>query len=235
MAAGTTVTWVNRDDVLHLIISMTGNFPNSKVLDTDQKHTRRSTRPASIHISAPFILDDSGQDHRRPGAPIAGTLYDAHATHSGERIRAEKIETGWRGKSSGARHSRAADRTAQRRFAARIPGDHCIRRLFAGHQGRGRTCRSRRSSAKHAGEELQHAIIIANQIDYLGGRPAVTTKPVKTSDKAVDMLRFDLQNEAATRGVVHTASACGSARRLGGVVAGWPATFARSSWTNRSI
>ncbi len=51
---------------------------------------------------------------------------------------------------------------------------------------------------KHAGEELQHAIIIANQIDYLGGRPAVTAKPVKTSDKAVDMLRFDLQNEAAT-------------------------------------
>ena len=51
---------------------------------------------------------------------------------------------------------------------------------------------------KHAGEELQHAIIIANQIDYLGGRPTVTAKPVKTSDKAVDMLRFDLQNETDT-------------------------------------
>ncbi len=51
---------------------------------------------------------------------------------------------------------------------------------------------------KHAGEELQHAIIIANQIDYLGGKPTVTAKPVKTSDKAVDMLRFDLQNEANT-------------------------------------
>lgn len=36
--AGTTVTWLNRDDVPHLIISSTGKFANSKVLDTDQKH-----------------------------------------------------------------------------------------------------------------------------------------------------------------------------------------------------
>ncbi|MGH7655501.1 MAG: cupredoxin domain-containing protein, partial [Gemmatimonadaceae bacterium] len=35
---GTTVTWVNHDDVPHLIISTTGKFPNSKVLDTDQTH-----------------------------------------------------------------------------------------------------------------------------------------------------------------------------------------------------
>src|ERR1700726_3998770 len=35
----------------------------------------------------------------------------------------------------------------------------------------------------HAGEELQHALILANQIDYLGGMPKVTPKPVKTSDK----------------------------------------------------
>jgi bacterioferritin len=51
---------------------------------------------------------------------------------------------------------------------------------------------------KHAGEELEHAIILANQIDYLGGRPTVIPKAVKTSDKAVDMLRFDLQNETDT-------------------------------------
>lgn len=51
---------------------------------------------------------------------------------------------------------------------------------------------------KHAGEELQHALIIANQIDYLGGMPKVTPKPVKTSDKAEDMLRFDLDNENET-------------------------------------
>src|ERR1700742_5068958 len=46
----------------------------------------------------------------------------------------------------------------------------------------------------HAGEELQHALILANQIDYLGGMPAVTPKPVKTSEKAEDMLKFDLDN-----------------------------------------
>jgi len=50
----------------------------------------------------------------------------------------------------------------------------------------------------HAGEELSHAIMIANQIDYLGGKPVVTPKPVKTSDKAEDMLRFDLDNEGET-------------------------------------
>jgi bacterioferritin len=51
---------------------------------------------------------------------------------------------------------------------------------------------------KHAGEELAHALILANQIDYLGGMPTVTPKPVKTSDKAEDMLRFDLDNEVET-------------------------------------
>src|SRR6201991_2346439 len=44
---------------------------------------------------------------------------------------------------------------------------------------------------KHAGEELQHALIISKQIDYLGGMPTVTPKPVKTSEKAKEMLQFD--------------------------------------------
>ena len=51
---------------------------------------------------------------------------------------------------------------------------------------------------KHAGEELKHAMIIAKQIDYLGGMPTVTPFPVKTSEKAEDMLRFDLANENET-------------------------------------
>jgi bacterioferritin len=51
---------------------------------------------------------------------------------------------------------------------------------------------------KHAGEELAHAITIAKQIDYLGGAPTVTPKPVRTSDKAEDMLRYDLENESQT-------------------------------------
>ena len=50
----------------------------------------------------------------------------------------------------------------------------------------------------HAGEELQHAIIIANQIDYLGGMPSVTPKLVKTSEKPKEMLKFDLDNENET-------------------------------------
>ncbi len=51
---------------------------------------------------------------------------------------------------------------------------------------------------KHAGEELAHAMIIADQIDYLGGMPTATPKPVKLSEKAEDMLRFDLDNETET-------------------------------------
>ena len=51
---------------------------------------------------------------------------------------------------------------------------------------------------KHAGEELQHALIVSKLVDYLGGEPTVTTKAVKTSEKARDMLRFDLDNENET-------------------------------------
>jgi bacterioferritin len=51
---------------------------------------------------------------------------------------------------------------------------------------------------KHAAEELQHALIIADQVDYLGGMPTATPKPVKLSDKPEEMLRFDLENETVT-------------------------------------
>jgi bacterioferritin len=50
----------------------------------------------------------------------------------------------------------------------------------------------------HAQQELKHALIISRQIDYLGKMPTVTPKPVRTSDKAKDMLRFDLENENET-------------------------------------
>jgi bacterioferritin len=55
-----------------------------------------------------------------------------------------------------------------------------------------------RELATHAGEELAHALLIAKQIDYLNGTPVVTPKEVKLSDKAEDMLRFDLENEKQT-------------------------------------
>ena len=50
----------------------------------------------------------------------------------------------------------------------------------------------------HAGEELQHALIIAKQIDYLGGEPTVTPLSVKQSDDPKTMLKADLENENDT-------------------------------------
>ena len=51
---------------------------------------------------------------------------------------------------------------------------------------------------QHAAEELQHALIISKQIDYLGGQPTVTPKEVKVSDQPKEMLQFDLDNETET-------------------------------------
>ena len=50
----------------------------------------------------------------------------------------------------------------------------------------------------HAGEELKHALTISKQIDYLGGEPDVEPMPVRTSNDAREMLRFDLENERDT-------------------------------------
>jgi bacterioferritin len=51
---------------------------------------------------------------------------------------------------------------------------------------------------KHATQELQHALMISKQIDYLGGMPTTTAKAVKTSERAEEMLQFDLDNENET-------------------------------------
>src|SRR5258708_39758875 len=51
---------------------------------------------------------------------------------------------------------------------------------------------------KHAHEELEHALIIADQLDYLGAMPNATPKEIKLSKKAEAMLRFDLDNERQT-------------------------------------
>jgi len=50
----------------------------------------------------------------------------------------------------------------------------------------------------HATEELQHALTISKHIDYLGGMPSVTPRPVKQSEQAEEMLRADLKNESDT-------------------------------------
>ena len=50
----------------------------------------------------------------------------------------------------------------------------------------------------HALQELQHALTIAKHVDYLGGTPVTTPKPVKATAGAVEMLRADLDNENQT-------------------------------------
>ncbi len=51
---------------------------------------------------------------------------------------------------------------------------------------------------QHAKQELDHALTLSRQIDYLGEMPTATPKPVKLSDKPREMLRFDLDNENET-------------------------------------
>lgn len=51
---------------------------------------------------------------------------------------------------------------------------------------------------KHAAQELQHALIVADQLDYLGALPNASPKPVKLSEKPEEMIRFDLDNETET-------------------------------------
>lgn len=51
---------------------------------------------------------------------------------------------------------------------------------------------------EHAKQELEHALIISRQIDYLGAMPTVNPKAVQTSEDPRELLRFDLQNENDT-------------------------------------
>jgi bacterioferritin len=50
----------------------------------------------------------------------------------------------------------------------------------------------------HAKQELDHALILSRQIDYLGKMPTVIPKPVRTSKPPKEMLKFDLENENET-------------------------------------
>jgi bacterioferritin len=47
----------------------------------------------------------------------------------------------------------------------------------------------------HANEEVQHAMILADQIDYLGGSPSVSVGKILTSKDNVEMLQQDLDGE----------------------------------------
>lgn len=47
----------------------------------------------------------------------------------------------------------------------------------------------------HASEELQHALILTEQIDYLGGIPTVEVPPARVSQDNKKMLQQDLEGE----------------------------------------
>ena len=79
---------------------------------------------------------------------------------------------------------------------------------------------------RHAKQELEHALIIADQIDYLGAMPNATPKQVRLSKEPEEMLRFDLDNETETikayRARVKQAEAIGHyalAEQLRGIIA----------------
>jgi bacterioferritin len=84
---------------------------------------------------------------------------------------------------------------------------------------------------QHAHQELQHALTISRQIDYLGAMPSITPKPVKTSNKARDMLKFDLDNENVT--TLNSANVSANARLSAS--SRWPSRSVRSWCRSRTI
>lgn len=47
----------------------------------------------------------------------------------------------------------------------------------------------------HATQEIDHALILSDQIDYLGASPSVDVGKIQTSDDNVQMLKQDLAGE----------------------------------------
>jgi bacterioferritin len=47
----------------------------------------------------------------------------------------------------------------------------------------------------HVTEEIQHAMVLADQIDYLGGSPSVNVGQIRTSKDNDQMLQQDLEGE----------------------------------------
>ena len=47
----------------------------------------------------------------------------------------------------------------------------------------------------HANEEIQHAVILADQIDYLEGKPSVVVGKIHVSEDNIEMLEQDLEGE----------------------------------------
>jgi bacterioferritin (cytochrome b1) len=83
----------------------------------------------------------------------------------------------------------------------------------------------------HAKQELDHALILSRQIDYLGKMPVATPKPVRTSNDQREMLRFDLDTK--TKPFAITGIASGNVKRWENTR--WRNRSARSSCRSRTI
>jgi len=51
---------------------------------------------------------------------------------------------------------------------------------------------------KHASDELEHALKVAKQIDYLGGTPTMKGEEAKSSENPNEMMEIDLHAEQET-------------------------------------
>ena len=69
--AGTTVTWINKDDVPHLIVSTQTKFKPSTVLDTDQRFSVTLTKPGTYDVLLLAASEDAGEDHRGVASSVA--------------------------------------------------------------------------------------------------------------------------------------------------------------------
>jgi bacterioferritin len=47
----------------------------------------------------------------------------------------------------------------------------------------------------HAQEEMQHAVMLAEQVDYLGGIPTIDVEEREVSEDSLEMLKQDLRDE----------------------------------------
>lgn len=47
----------------------------------------------------------------------------------------------------------------------------------------------------HSQEEMQHAVMLSEQIDFLGGTPTVSVEKIETSAQSIIMLQQDLAGE----------------------------------------
>ena len=84
VAAGTTVTWINRDDVPHRIGSADQKFPLGPVIDTDQRYSYTFATPGSYRYFCTIASDDDRCHH---GDRRVAAGAHARGGHTLDRVR----------------------------------------------------------------------------------------------------------------------------------------------------